>query len=450
MSNSRKVLGTFDATSMVAGNMIGSGIFLMVGAAAMPITNDFSLILAWIGGGLMALMGAFCIAELSTRFPQTGGDFLYLHKVYGPFPSFLYGWMGLVIFQTGSIAILALYSAEYAKKFFPLPESLSDPGLASLIVVILSAIHCYRVEVGSRFQSILTVIKILGIFFMIAILILYNPIEIIPLVDTSLVPADSSSSINTRLVSPFIGFSRALTPIFFAYTGWNVAGYIGGEISNPRKTLPIALIGGTLITMIIYAIVNYSFLHAIGLEKMKVVEDVPLSALEAVGASYWTKFIALLIFISVTSSLSITIQTAGARIIQAMGKQGVFFRFTGKINSRFHTPVNALIILSIWAIVLMFLFKDMNRLVDSTTIVMIMFSALSISTLFKVDRSNDSDSVYKVPFFPFIPLAYILSAFFICWGVIQYYLSKDSYLPFWGFSFLAVGTIVYFVWKKLF
>ncbi len=119
MSKSKRVLGVFDATSMVTGNMIGSGIFLLVGFAAEPVTGDLSLILAWLGGGMMALVGAFCIAELSTRFPQTGGDFIYLHKVYGPFPSFLYGWMSLVIFQTGSTAVFAFSLVfDLASRFF--------------------------------------------------------------------------------------------------------------------------------------------------------------------------------------------------------------------------------------------------------------------------------------------------------------------------------------------
>ncbi|SVB93028.1 uncharacterized protein METZ01_LOCUS245882, partial [marine metagenome] len=103
MASAKRVLKTFDVTSMVTGNMIGSGIFLLAGYAAAPISNDITLILAWIGGGIMALLGAFCIAELSTRFPETGGDFLYIHKVFGPFPAFLFGWMSLAIFETGSV-----------------------------------------------------------------------------------------------------------------------------------------------------------------------------------------------------------------------------------------------------------------------------------------------------------------------------------------------------------
>jgi len=437
MSNSRRVLGVFDATSMVTGNMIGSGIFLLVGFAAEPVSSEFALIMAWLGGGIMALMGAFCIAELSTRFPQTGGDFIYLHKIYGPFPSFLYGWMSLVIFQTGATAVLALFSAKYTLQFLPQLQFLSIPGLASLILAILTLIHCFKVQVGSRFQSILTIVKVVGIFTMVAILINLKPEGVVT------VNSEESS------YNPYIGFSRALTPIFFAYTGWNCAGYIAGEISNPRKTLPVALIGGTLVTMIIYAIVNYSFIQSIGLESMKGQDMVPLLALNAVGAGHWSNFLSLLILISVMSSLSIHVQTAAARVIQAMGQQGIFFKFTGKTHSRYYTPVNALTVQAIWTIGLMFLL-DIENLVDSTTVVMIMFSALSISTLFKVERSKSDSNIYNIPLYPYIPIAYIISAFFICWGVIQFHLGQNSYLPFWGLFFLLAGSIIYFTWKKLF
>ena len=437
MSKSKRVLGVFDATSMVTGNMIGSGIFLLVGFAAEPVTGDLSLILAWLGGGMMALVGAFCIAELSTRFPQTGGDFIYLHKVYGPFPSFLYGWMSLVIFQTGSTAVLASFSAKYTLQFLPQLQFLTVPGLASLILIFFTAIHCFKVQIGSRFQSILTVIKVVGIFFMVSLLFYSKPTEIV------------QSYSSGTLDNPYIGFSRALTPIFFAYTGWNCAGYIAGEISNPRKTLPIALIGGTFITTIIYAIVNYSFIKTIGLDAMKGQEMVPLLALNSVGANHWSGFLSLLILISVMSSLSIHTQTAATRVIQAMGQQGIFFKFIGTINSRYYTPVNALTVQAVWTIGLMFLL-DIENLVDSTTVVMIMFSALSISTLFKVNRSSSDSSIFTIPFYPLLPLIYIVSAVFICWGVIQFHLSQNSYLPFWGLFFLISGSLIYFTWKNFF
>ena len=440
MTGPKRVLRTFDVTSMVTGNMIGSGIFLLAGYAAASVPDSSTLILAWIGGGVMALLGAFAIAELSTRFPKTGGDFLYLHRVYGPFPAFLYGWMSLVIFESGSIAVLALFSAKYTQQFFPASQILSVPLLASLLVLFFSGIHCLKVEVGSRFQSILTVAKILGIFLMVSLLFSGDPNEI-----NSTPKTDQSGN-------PFIGFTRALIPIFFAYTGWNVAGYIGGEIQNPRKTLPRALIGGTLITTVIYVVVNLSFIKSIGLAGIQGQDMAPLIALKAVGAESWATFLSILIFISVASSLSITIQTAGARVIQAMGEQGVFFQFTARLHRKFHTPVNALLVQAIWTIFLMFTL-DIESLVDSATVVMIMFSALSISTLFKVNYDRNglkgNENIYRTPLFPLVPVAYILSAIFVSWGVIQFYLSQGSLLPIWGLSFLLFGSIVYIIWKKM-
>jgi len=436
MNKNKRVLKVFDATSMVTGNMIGSGIFLLAGYAAAPVPNDLTLILAWVGGGLMALLGALAIAELSTRYPETGGDFLYLHKVFGPYPAFLYGWMSLVIFETGSIAVLALFSAKYSQELFPFFQSISLPMIASIILIVFSGIHCLRVQVGSRFQSILTVIKILGIFLMVSLLFGGEKVS-------TLQPININQSNNF-----LVGFARALTPIFFAYTGWNVAGYIGGEIKNPRRTLPIALIGGTLITIIIYVIVNLAFLKSVGLDKMQGQEMVPLIALESVGAEKWSGLLSILIFISVISSLSITIQTAGARVIQAMGEQGVFFKFTAQTHPTFQTPVNAILIQVFWAIFLMFSL-DIESLVDSTTVVMIMFSALSISTLLKIDRGTDGKNIYKTPFFPLVPVVYVISAIFISWGVIEFHVSQGSVLPIWGLGFVALGSAIYFIWKRM-
>jgi len=436
MNKNKRVLKVFDATSMVTGNMIGSGIFLLAGYAAAPVPNDLTLILAWVGGGLMALLGALAIAELSTRYPETGGDFLYLHKVFGPYPAFLYGWMSLVIFETGSIAVLALFSAKYSQELFPFFQSISLPMIASIILIVFSGIHCLRVQVGSRFQSILTVIKILGIFLMVSLLFGGEKVS-------TLQPININQSNNF-----LVGFARALTPIFFAYTGWNVAGYIGGEIKNPRRTLPIALIGGTLITIIIYVIVNLAFLKSVGLDKMQGQEMVPLIALESVGAEKWSGLLSILIFISVISSLSITIQTAGARVIQAMGEQGVFFKFTAQTHPTFQTPVNAILIQAFWAIFLMFSL-DIESLVDSTTVVMIMFSALSISTLLKIDRGADGKNIYKTPFFPLVPVVYVISAIFISWGVIEFHVSQGSVLPIWGLGFVALGSAIYFIWKRM-
>lgn len=449
MPKPKRVIGVFDATFMVVGNMIGSGIFFLSGYAADPVSDGTWLILAWIGGGIMALLGAYSIAELATRFPDTGGDFLYLHRVYGSYPAFLYGWMSLLIFESGSIAVLALFGAKY---FYELPligaVNFSEPVIASVLVLIFTLLHCLKVVVGSRFQSILTVLKIAGLMALITVL-LGSP-------EAAAIPTNESQ----LLTKPVRGFARALIPIFFAYTGWNVAGYVAGEIKNPRRTLPVALIGGTVITILLYVLVGWGFLRSVGLEAMRGEELVPLMALEAVGKSGWTPYLTVLIFVSVIGSLSITIQTAGARVIQAMGDHGVFFRVTSRLNPRFGTPVNALIIQAIWTIALLFIL-DAETLVDTTVVVMILFSALTISTLLKVRSIRYVQKLKKklhftTPLFPLIPVVYIISAIFVSHGVVQYYSDpaviqeKGSLLPLWGIFFVAAGSVVYVIWKHMY
>lgn len=432
---SSRVVKKFDATNMVAGNMIGSSIFLLSGYAAAPVQDGTWLIIAWIIGGVMATLGALSIAELSTEFPETGGDFLYLKNVYGTYPAFLYGWMSLMIFETGSIAILAVFGGKYLKEFIP-GSGLSVQLFSSILVVFFTGLHCFRITIGSRFQSILTVGKMLGLILFSLLLFSSNA------------KVSFNEIYHTPIEGTLIGLSRALVPIFFAYTGWNVAGYVAGDIHNPRKTLPIALIGGTVAVTAIYVIVQFGFIKTIGIDGMRNEEMVPLLALESVGAREWSIYLSILIFLSIISSLSITIQTAGSRVIQAMGEHKVFFRFTGIRHARFNTPVNALLVQAIWCIIILYFFNNIVDLVETTSVVMILFSALSISTLLKIGTGKGTKNRFRTPLFPLVPVSYIAFALFISWGVIQFHISKNSILPVWGIGFLVLGTIVYHIWGK--
>lgn len=428
------MLKTFDATAMVTGNMIGSGIFLLSGYAAEPISGGGALLLAWFFGGVMALWGALAIAELATRFPHTGGDFLYLHSVYGPYPSFLYGWMGLVITESGSIALLALFSAKYLILFLPATIVLPEQILACGLILFYTLLHGLRVTVGARFQSLLTVLKVAGI--LVLVVLLYT------------LPGRPGAEPTLVIEAPVQGFARALIPIFFAFTGWNVAGYVAGEIAQPRRILPVALIGGTLIPVILYFLLTGAFLRALGVDALRGDAMVPKTALEAVGALKWMPYLLGLIFLSVVSSLSIAVQS-GARILRAMGEKGLFFKITARLQPRTHTPVVALLIQGLWSCSLVWIL-NIERLVNSTTVVMVLFSLLTVSTLFRA-RKGTSLGVgdhFQTPFFPLVPVAYISSAVFITWGVIKFYLDQGDPLPFWGLGWLLAGTAVFLIWSK--
>ncbi len=422
--------------------MIGSGVFLLAGYAASPVSGGVSFMLAWVFGGLMALWGTATTAELATKFPHTGGDFLYLRRVYGRYPAFLYGWMSLAIFQSGSIGILAVFSARYALEIIPFLKSAdtSAESLASFIIVFYTLLHSLRVTVGARFQSVLTLLKAVGILLLGYVLFTATG-EVKPGAGSPFEPA-----------SPMGGFARALVPIFFAYSGWNAVGYVAGEVKNPGRALPIAFIAGTVTTLVLYLFVNGAFLSAMGIDAMRGDPMVPLSALRSVSTRGWELFLTALIFVSVFSSLSVAVQV-GARVVQSMGEHGVFFKKVAHVQPTLGTPVVALVLQGVWSIVLIHLL-DLEKLVDSTTVVMVLFSALTISTVFRARKMEEIDTKHKrdrfqTPAYPWIPIAYIISCLFISVGVIQFYLSQRSFLPFLGFLFVASGTVVFLIWRKV-
>ncbi|MFQ6615556.1 MAG: APC family permease [Fidelibacterota bacterium] len=442
-NHDRRVLKVFDATAMVAGNMIGSGIFLLAGYAAATVAGPGVFMLAWLFGGIMALWGTLATAELATRFPRTGGDFVYLHQAFGPYPAFLYGWMSLVISMSGSIAILALFSSKYllilgmAGNASPAVEK----GVACGIIGLYTLLHTFRVVIGARFQSVLTVIKILAILLLGSLLL------------TSANGQGSTSfPAAGHTVNSLRGFSLALIPIFFTYSGWNVVGYMAGEVAKPRKTLPRALVLGTVLTVALYLFLNGGFVSVLGIDGMKNEALVPMSALKKSQLSNWSSFVNFLIFLSTVSSLSIAVQS-GARIYQAMAENRVFFRRVARVHPGFQTPVTALSLQGIWSFFLV-LFLPIRSLVDSVTVVMVLFSALTVSSVFKArrigrDKPPGSNGPFRTPLPRATPIAYLISCLFISIGVIQFYLGQGSLLPLWGFVFLLAGSVVFWIWRKV-
>ena len=423
---------------MVVGVMVGSGIFLLPGYAAASVSSGWMLLFAWFLGGVMALLGALSTAELATRYPHTGGDFIYLLRVFGRLPAFLYGWMCLTVTGGGSVAILALFSAKYSVHFLPYfqQSSRAEVFIAIIIVILLTSLHCLRVTVGARFQSVLSVVKVGGIIVFAVYLL----------------GSDTPAELATVSFSgeSWKGFSKALIPIYFAYSGWNSAGYLAGEVAKPGKTLPMAFIAGTSVTIALYMLLNSGFLHVLGLKPMQGDALVPVTVLEMLGNSKAIILVNFLILVSVLSSLSIVIQTS-ARILQSMGENGVFFRRLGEVHPFSRTPVIALVLQGVLSIVLMFLL-DIEKLVDSTTVVMVLFSALVISALLKVRRysyNSGKEYTFLTPLYPFVPLAYIGSALFITVGVVQYYVELGSVLPLWGLGILVAGLPVYFLWNRI-
>lgn len=248
------------------------------------------------------------------------------------------------------------------------------------------------------------------------------------------------------------GFSLALIPIFFTYSGWNVVGYMAGEVHRTPETLPRALVLGTALTVVLYLFLNGGFISVLGLDAMKNEALVPMVALRQSAYPNWSGFVNFLIFLSTVSSLSIAVQS-GARIYQAMAEKGVFFQKVARLHGRFQTPVIALGLQGTWAVLLV-LFLPIRSLVDSVTVVMVLFSALTVSSVFRARKvldvgSSGDNGPFRTPLPHITPTLYVASCLFISIGVIRFYLGQGSLLPLWGFLFVLAGTGVYWIWRKV-
>ena len=251
--NVLRKLGTFTATSIVVANMIGTGIFTTTGIMASHLPSSGWILFCWAFGGIIALSGALCYMELSTRMPEEGGEYLYLKKLYHPLFGFLTGWTSLLVGFSAPIAASALSFSEYmfsGLNILPTTGDITDlifyKKITAIVMIILfTSIHYWGIRVGSGTQNILTVLKILIVVGLAGMGLSFESN-----------PFSDMSFDNLETGRGFMGFGVAMMLVMFSYSGWNASAYIAGELKNPRKTLPRSLISGSVIVIILYLLIN--------------------------------------------------------------------------------------------------------------------------------------------------------------------------------------------------
>lgn len=277
----RRELGPFSATSIVVANMIGAGIFTTSGLMAARLPGPSWVMLCWFFGGLIALSGALCYAELATRMPVEGGEYVYLKKLYHPALGFLTGWTSFIVGFSAPIAASALSFAEYIyagleDKFLGIDVAqlvFFKKGTAILIILLFTTIHYFGLRWGSRVQNLLTVLKIIIVFGLASAGIVFG--------------AGSWSRVFSKISGSFGGMAigTAMVLVMFSYSGWNASTYIAGELKRPRKTLPVSLISGTLIVIVLYLAVNIFILQAVPYSELKgVIPVVELASVRVFGS----------------------------------------------------------------------------------------------------------------------------------------------------------------------
>lgn len=413
---------------IAVGSCIGSGIFITPAQIARDLGQQNLVLLVWVLGGLTAWCGALTFAELGSMYPKAGGVYVFIREAFGPLPAFLYGWITLLVINTGALAALGAALTEYVAFFFPLDAS-GKIILTVVVIIGLTAVNAVGVQVSQSLSNIFTALKLAAIAGIILCGIWwYDPAR--ATINLATPVFFSGSSVNALLLA-FVG-------VFFSYGGWHHASYLAGETIQPQRTVPRAMILGALIVTLTYVLVNLAYMLFLPLPAIAASDRVAGDALASVFP-LGGQIVAVFIGLSIFGTISIYTMSA-PRIYYAMAKDGLFFPVLAKIHPRFHTPVAAMALQAFWAVILLLFWKHFVNLITYVTFMDIAFMALGGISVFVLRRKHpDFQRPYRVWGYPFIPLVYIAitGAF-----VVNTLIFKPAHAVA-GLGIMGVGVLVY-------
>lgn len=430
-------LGLFDATMIVMGGIIGSGIFMNPYVVARQVHTSAMILGVWVIGGLIALLGAFIYAELSARRPQVGGQYAYIREAYHPLAAFIYGWTLLLVIQTGGMAAVAVTFARYFVELTRAP--VADGLIAALALGALTIINCMGVKAGSTTQSTLMILKILAIAALVACGLIF--------VGKPAGEATWGGRVLDRPMSMDLltAVGAAMVPVLFAYGGWQTACFVAGEVREPRRNMPRGLIIGVLGVVVLYLGVNFVCLRVLGTSGLAATttpaSDVMRSALGNTGGY----LIAAGIAISTLGFLSQSMLTA-PRVYYAMAEDGLFFKSIGWIHPRTRVPVVAIALQGLCAIIIALSgrYEQILNYVVSADFIFFGLSATCIFALRRNDvRGKKPAFGYNIPGHPVTTVMFVTASWFVVINTIFRYPANTVI----GLAIMAAGVPAYFFWK---
>lgn len=432
MTKLAKELTLYGLIMVAIGSCIGSGIFVTPSQIAALIPSPLLILAVWAIGGIISLTGALTFGELGSIFPKAGGIYVFLKEAWGGWLGFLYGWAYLLIITSGSIAVLSLAFSYYLSFFVPMSDSMKI--ITSIIAIsILTSLNILRAKFGEMFSNIFTGLKILGILIIIGVGLFYG---------TSSISFSGKGFLSTGN-SSLSGFGVALVGVLFSYGGWQHASFLAGETKNPSRNVPIAMITGAMVVTIIYLLVNMGYMFLLPLKTIISSEKVAAEAVSTI-VPFGGKLVAAIIAVSTLGTIGIYTLSA-PRIYYAMAEDGLFFKGIAKVHPVFKTPVNAIVIQSVWAIVLLLFWRTFENLITYTVSVEWIFFTLAAAGIFIFRKKlKHIERPYKTPGYPLTPAIFIV----ICtWFVINMMISRPLHMGI-GIGCLILGLPVYFFFRK--
>ena len=401
----RRDLGLVAALAIVIGTVIGSGIFRVPQAMINNVGSVPLVFLVWVVGGALSLAGALTYAELAAAMPGAGGEYVYLTEAYGPLWGFMYSWTQMWVAKSGSIATLATAFFEYTAHFVPEFEKVwfalgpfsvkYGQVFAMVLILLLGLINYFGVKIGGDVQVVVTAVKVGLIAFLILAGLFYSH----PAATATPIPAPPLAT----------GFIAALVAALWAYDGWNNVGMVASEVKNPKRNLPLALIGGTVAVIAIYMLANWAYFRVLTPAEVGAQKLVAAEMMQRVQGPAGAAAVSIAAMISIFAALNGSILT-GVRVPYAAARDGLFFRAAARVHPAFHTPGVSIMMLTVWSSVLV-LSGKYEQLYTYVIFSSWILYAMAIAAVFVLRRKRpDLPRAYKTLGYPVVPFLFLLGA----------------------------------------
>ncbi len=425
MTSLARRLGAFDAAMIVMGGIIGSGIFINPYVVARQVHSPLAILGAWAAGGVIALLGAFVYAELAALRPEVGGQYAYLRDAWHPAVAFLYGWGLLLVIQSGGMAAVAVTFARYTTELTGAP--IADWLLATLTLLALTIINCLGVRSGTNTQTALMLLKLLAI----VMLILAGAFI-------------ANRSVADPVIQPSTlgGFAAAMTPVMFAYGGWQTASFMSGELKNPRRDLAIGLLAGVAGVITVYLLVNVICLRVLGVDGLAATKTPASAVMRLALGERGAMLIAAGIAISTLGFLSQGMLTA-PRVYYAMAEDGLFFRAIANVHPKTRVPVVAIALQGLVAVIIA-LSGTYEQILSYVVSVDFIFFGLTGLALFVFRRRAQERAAFRTPGHPITTAVFTIA----CWLVVAGTIAKAPLNSAIGFGILFAGLPAYWFWHS--
>jgi APA family basic amino acid/polyamine antiporter len=402
----QRQLGLWSAVAVLVGSTIGSGIFRSPAGIADKLPGPLPLMAVWVAGGLFALCGALTLAELSGAFPETGGAYVFIREGWGRMPAFLFGWSELVLIRAASLGAISTTFAEYLLRVLGYDPSLAPYSdwvhyVAAVAIALTATFNYVGLRWGSLVQNLTTLAKYGGLLFIILLALAIG----LPQTGGHYTPAVPDGSFHIA------AFGLALVSVLWAFDGWADLSFVAGEVKDPRRNLPRAIIIGTVAVIAIYLLANVAYMAVLPVDEIRHSKLVAADVAHRLMGAPGVVLVATTVMLSTFGTLNGTLLTA-PRIFFAMADDGLFFRKVAAVHPKYGTPYVSILLTTGLGVVFV-LGRTFEQLADAFVTAVVPFYALAVAAIFVLRKRKDYDPPFRVPLYPIVPALFIVATLFL-------------------------------------